>query len=1071
MTNSLPTTRSSVFTIPPGRPFLSVLATAILNGDLPQPGGTAPRPLDLPAITLILPTRRSVKAMQQAFLTASNGRALLLPVIRPIGQGDEEQDLLHQLSGPERFGGAGTEILPSVPEIERRLVLTELVLAWSKAIQRQAVGAGEAAPGARASTPAQALQLAAELAALMDMVETEQRDLSGLSALVPAELSAHWQQTLDFLRIITDFWPNYLQEKSLCAPAARRNALIEAEARRLGHAPPAGPVIIAGVTGSVPATAALMKVVAGLANGAVVLPGLDPHLDDASWNAIDSDADRAQGTGGALVQLALGAGHGHAEHPQFGLKRVLRALGVDRHQVRVVPGGEPSRANASRSRFMAEAMRPAATTGHWHTYVAAGNARDDAKQALDHVTLIEADSAQEEADAIALIMRAAAEEKGQTAALITPDRNLGRRVAVLLERWGLRIDDSSGRPLSKTPPGVFLDLVIDAAQSQFEPARLLALLKHPLTRLGLPVPQTRRAARALELIVFRQVYIGQGLTGIARALERAADEANEGRRRRTVRRLREADWHAAQDFVARLTAAYAPLTALYEHHENPSETRVLAELAAAHCAVAEALASDDTGEPVDLWTREDGEAAALFFARLQDAGTPTFALRAVDYADFYRSLLQGQAVRPSVALHPRLFIWGPFESRLLQPDVAVLGGLNDGVWPEAADPGPWLNRAMRQALGLPAPEERLGFSAHDFTQAFGAPQVVMTRATKIDGAPTVPSRWLLRIDALLGGMGLKDAMREPADTPWLAWARAMREIPKPVPVKPPSPKPPFAARPRTLSVSDVETWIANPYAIYARHILGLEPMPPIAGDPGADLRGSLIHQALHRFAKEFPNALPNDTTGVLVGFLDETLASHAAHPRVAAFWRPRFVRFAQWFSDTEPQRRQGVTRIVSEVPGKLSIPSPAGRFELTARADRIDLLIEGTHSSVVITDYKTGAPPNDKKVQAHDAPQLPLEAAIAAAAGFSGVGAAQVKALRYIRAQGGEPPGEQRDIKGDAAALGAQALAGLERLIIRFDDPDTPYTPVRRARFSYDYDAYAHLARVAEWTTGDDGDG
>jgi ATP-dependent helicase/nuclease subunit B len=343
--------------------------------------------------------------------------------------------------------------------------------------------------------------------------------------------------------------------------------------------------------------------------------------------------------------------------------------------------------------------------------------------------------------------------------------------------------------------------------------------------------------------------------------------------------------------------------------------------------------------------------------------------------------------------------------------------------------------------------------------------VILTRAEKMDGVPTVPSRWLLRLKALLAGMGAADALLP--TTPWLALARRRDSAPPAPRLEVPAPRPPIELRPRKLSVSRIETWIANPYAIFAGEILGLEPLDPLGQEPGPALRGSIIHAALSQFAKAYPKDLPADPKGELERFAEEILKTYKAHPRIAAFWVPRFERFAAWFAETEGARRKGGVQVVAETPGSLVIDAPAGPFTLTARADRIDV----TESALVITDYKTGAPPNDAKVNSFVAPQLPLEAAIALAstdeAGFDNVPRLAVAGLRYIRASGGEPPGDEHDVRtGDVGKLAASALEGLARHVARFDDLATPYRPLRRARFSYDYDAYAHLARVAEWSSG-----
>lgn len=1034
----------AVYTVPAGTSFLDALARAILKGDLPRAGGSRPDPLDLTGITILVPTRRAERAIGEAFMRAGETPALLLPRIRPIAQGDDEQALFAEMAA-----GAGAdelEIAPSIEDMPRLLLLTQLVQKWS-AKMRQAPSdpTGEVGLGpvvsAGARTPAQAATMARDLAMLMDLVEREGRSLDGIADLVPETFSEHWQKTLDFLKIVTEHWPAILDARERLSPKDRENQLILAQARRLAELPPADPVIVAGVTGSIPATIELMRAVMRLPQGAIVLPQLDLELDEESWGVIPQ----------------------HPEHPQFALKKLLDGLGLERRDVRELTGAEPPCELVTRAGLISEAMRPTATTGRWHHWVGSAD-RNRVAEALNGVSLIEAPAAQDEAEAIALIMRNVLETPDQTAALITPDRLLARRVAIRLEAWGIRVDDSAGRPFAKTAAGAFLELVINCIARNFAPPETIALLKHPLTRLGLSAREARFAAYALEHAAFRKLYLGDGVAGIKAALERARFDEDSHRQ---SRKLWDEDWERAENLVDRLAQAFAPLTEAF----SSNAALPLIELAQAHltCALALSRLPDDerqaaSGEP--LFSGEAGQAAALFFERLLASGDDAPEVPAPDYPDLYRSLIQGINVVAKVPPHPRLSIWGPLEARLLRVDVMILGSLNDGTWPDAADPGPWLNRPMRAALDLPQPEEAIGRAAHDFTSFLGAPKVIMTRARKVDGVPSVPSRWLLRLKALVSGLGL-DAALEP-DQPWLSWARARDFAPARAAAMPPRPVPPLEARPRKISVSGVERWIANPYAIFAREILRLEPLRLLGAEPDAALRGAIIHEAMARFAKVYPQVLPEDAAGELYRIACEVMHEHASHPRIAAFWLPRFERFATWFGETEPQRRSGLQRTLAEISGELSFDSPGGSFKLTARADRLDV----TSAGLAITDYKTGAPPNDKAVNGHTRPQLPLEAAIALAGGFVGVEARQVSLLRYIRASGGEPPGEERVVKtDDVSVLANEALDGLKRLVAAYDDASTPYAAVRRGAFSYDYDDYAQLARVAEWAQVADAEG
>lgn len=1048
----------ALFTIPSDKPFLTCLARAVLNGDLPRAGGDTPQLIDLPRMTILLPTRRAARALQEAFLVAGGGKAMLLPRIRAISEGDEDMALL---LAPESISSmrGGADIPRAVSEIERRLVLTSLVQRWSEAMRSAAEQDALVPVATGAGTAAQAAQLAAELARIIDDIETENVSLDALKTIVPEHFSEHWKCTLDFLEILSGWWPAHLSERGLLSPADRRNRLVLAEAARIASDQSTDPIIIAGVTGSVPATAELMRAVAKHRAGAIVLPGLDLTLDADSWEAIAP---------------------GHPEHPQFGLARLLAALDCKREDVALLPGAASSATSATRARLVGEAMRPAATTAVWHAYTASAD-REAIRRSLEGVSLIEAPAAEDEAEAVALMMREVAETPKLTVALVTRDRLLARRVAVRLEAWGIRVDDSAGRPLAKTLPGAFLDLVIEAVATDFAPAATSALLKHPLTRLGLAPGAVRRAARAFELAVFRTLYLGRGLKGLLDGLELAEEEVRgRQRRERAVMRLWDEDWAAAHDLLQRFTTAMTPLAELMASQKKLT----LAELCRAHAAAGEAIAAplveenadtalDDEEATSPLWIGEAGAAASQFFSELIDDELPPLAIRPNEYPDLYRSLVSGIAVRPAVPLHPRLSIWGPFEARLQQPDVVILGSLNETVWPEAVDTGAWLNRPMRGELGLPQPEARIGFSAHDFSTLLGAPRVIMTRAEKIDGVPSVASRWLLRLDAVLSGLDLRDALRP--EKSWLAWAAARNAAGRSAPAKAPAPCPALALRPRKISVSDAETWIANPYALYARRILALEPLAMLGAEPGAALRGRVVHDALSQFAKAYADEVPENATAELSRFARSVLRDMAAHPRIAAFWLPRFERFFGWFAETEAKRRNGVTATLVEADGSTLIAAPGGAFTLTARADRIDVGTKG----LVLYDYKTAGDSGVRRLAQRaasgEAPQLALEAAIALAGGFANIKAEdcqRISGLWLISASGAEPPGIEAQIKcEDAAVLAKSALSGLQRLIAAYDDPATPYRAVRRPRFTYDYDDYAHLARVAEWSGAGDDDG
>lgn len=1043
---------AKIYTVPLGAPFLPTLANAIFRGGLLADASGTNGKLTVSDITLLLPTRRAARAAEAAFLRASGEAALIMPAIRPISSGDEDQSLIAGLAAGAAIDSASAEALlampPAIEPLHRIVVLMQYVSRWHQAQSK--IGATQ-----KPLTLAQAANLSADLATLMDGVEREGVSLDGLTRLVPDEYSEHWRATVEFLKIVTETFPNYLKAADRIAPAARTNALIMEEARRLATYDDDKPVIVAGVTGSIPATVDLMQAVLQRARGAVVLPGLDLHLDEESWQRIVPN---------------------HPEHPQFGLSKLLNRLGVARDDVIMLPHDAPARIADDRAVLFSEALRPSVTTAKWRSFTEQAD-RTKMAAALQGLAIVTTPSAHDEAEAVALILREAVETPGRTAALVSPDRILARRVAIRLRSLGIRVDDSAGRPFVKTVPGTFLNLVIDAAATDFAPAETMALLKHPLCRLGLGAFDMRRAARALEIIAFRRPYLGQGIDGVIAALEAQSKSDERGEREHVAaRRLWADDRDAALNAAMLMRDAFAPLTELY----RDGVAKPFKAFIVAHARVAEAIAarggdgdgdgdSDGKAAVNPMWVGHAGEAAALLLSAMQSDDVIDFAVPSHEYRELFLSLVARENVREGPDVHPRVAIWGPMEARLQQPDVVVLGSLNEGTWPRVADPGAWLNRPMRNGLGLPQPEEDIGRSALDFATQLGASQVYLTRAEKVKGVPTVPSRWLMRLEAVLAGLGLKDAIN--ADNRWASWARARDSIdPQAANAAPPlpAPTPPVALRPRKLSVTAIEAWVRNPYAIFARYILSLDPLPPLGSEPDASSRGALVHGVLSEFAKAHPDTLPENIEAELSRIAERTLEAYSGSARIAAFWMPRLTRFLQWFAETEPDRRAATARCVAETSGMLVIDAPAGPFTLTARADRID----AGNDHIVITDYKTGAVPSDKKVKSGQSPQLPLEAAIAASeSGFPGISPAATSALRYIRASGGEPAGEETVVKcDDVAALSQSAVDGLAELIAHFDDPSTPYQAVRRPGFRYDYDDFAHLARVAEWSAHSDSD-
>lgn len=1015
-----------LYTIRAGVPFLDALVEELWQR-------VGQDPVALSRATILLPTTRAVRATAEAFLRLGNGRPMLLPTLRPIAQVEDEALELSQ--GAEPLVREALDLPPAISGTRRQMLLARLILQFGRGLVRDGVDAPD--------TPDQAVRLATALAKLIDEVQTQDLDFSGLGGLVIDRYAHHWQETLRFLQIVTRFWPDMLEEIGATDPKIREFALMRAQAQAWTVEPPQDPVIVAGSTGSVPATADLMRVVAGLPQGAVILPGLDTESDAATWTAIKGDPS----------------------HPQNGLARLLDQFDVTRQDVRSWSTAQPRADLRPRLRMIREALRPSETTDVWRRL------QETAPELLHGTTFsgisrLEADGPREEAGAIAVALREVAEIPGRTAALITTDRTLARRVRAELRRWGLDVDDSGGSPLAEAPPAVFLHLVLDAAAQDAAPVPLLSLLKHPLAAGGLPLGQFRSRARLLERRILRGPRPAAGFAGLREALHQSLqrDEERKGE-------VSEADRVEVSRLLAWIDDLESRLGPLFDTLQGDARSPVA--FLAAHVTAAERLADTDevTGD-TRLWRGDAGEMLAALISELQDALPGLEPIRGGLWPGLLGAVLEGRQVRARARAHPRLQILGALEARLQHFDRVILGGLVEGSWPRDPEPDPWMGRPMRVAFGLPEPERRIGLSAHDFAMAMTADEVILTRALRAEGAPTVPSRWLRRIETVAESIG----ERFQPTRRWLDWAalldrptdwRPDQRSPDQTP-RPPSVRPPISARPRRLPVTDIQTWLEDPYALYAKRILKLRPLDPLDQEPGAADRGSAIHAALDRLVREHPSGpLPADAYDKLVAYGEEAFGALISNPTVAAFWWPRYLRVAGWFVETEGARRPSLDRSWTERRGSVEFPGPAGPFELYGYADRIDRMRDG---GFAIIDYKTGSQPTRKQLETGLAPQLPLEALMIAAGGFAGVPAGPTEELAYWRLTGGEEPGRIDAATGNLAELIARVRQGLEVLIETFDDETTSYHAIPNPGRAPKFNDYEHLARVLEWGGEEGGD-
>ncbi|MGN6269286.1 MAG: double-strand break repair protein AddB [Sphingomonas sp.] len=894
---------------------------------------------------------------------------LLLP--RLVAIGDPELD--------EAVGAAldpaddPEPVLPAIPPLARRMILARLV-SEERARIGQSVDGGEA------------VRLAGELARTLDQLLVEEVPPRRLRMLdLDQELSDHWHRALDLFEIVLDRWPGELSKRGAIDLAERRSRLMRRLAERWREAPPEGFVCAAGVTTTAPAIARLLREVSELPQGLVVLPGLAVEMDEAEWQALGPhDPDPTTGRRPRSIET----------HPQFQLKLLLDRMGINRNEVAVWREGGGHDAGAARGRAVENALALAAFTGKWTSLPA------EARR-LSGVTAVELATPAEEAQAIALKLREVLETPGRTAALVTPDRGLARRVAAHCARWSIAIDDSAGRPLSILPPGTLIAALAEAAAQRFAPVALLALVKHPLVRRGDGRLAWLEGARALDLAL-RGPRPAAGLEGIDVHL--ADPDARDRRARRAAAKW----WPEAR-------ALLAPLETVFGGGAQP-----LPALLAALRETADALCGDA------LWAEPAGRALADLFAELEaEASAGPALVEPAAMGPLLTTLMDEIAVRPPQGGHPRLAIYGLIEARLQTADLMVLGGLNEGVWPGQPAPDPWLAPRIRAEIGLPGLDRRIGLAAHDLAASLGAPEVLLTRARRDARAPAIASRFWLRLEAMAGGLASDGALER--------WTRALDTPDDYDPADRPAPLVPAAWRPNRISVTEVDRLKADPYAFYARRVLGLMALDAVDADPSAAWRGTAVHAILEAWAAE-DHCAPDKLRGRALAMM----ADARTHPLLRALWQPRLMAAIEWIAEEMAEQAASGRRVAAvEASGKAEI---AGVL-LTGKADRIDRFADGT---LGIVDYKTGKPPSSRAVAAGYSLQLGLIGAIAERGGFD-------------------------EIEGRAAAFDYWSL-GKKRDAFGYVespvDPDGRYGKVPTADFVAL--AVAHFSdAAATWLTGD----
>ena len=861
-------------------------------------------------------------------------------------------------------------------------------------------------PDGKSISSAETLRLARKFAEMIDELEIEQIGFEQLNTLdLNPDLADHWRKSFDQISDIIPAYRSELAKRKLMGPAERRNVLLGMLEHRLRDTPPSSPIIAAGITTSAVAVTNVLRRISRMPNGIVILPGVDLGMQEKDWEALSFKANE---------NGELHARRNVEVHPQFHLKLLLDRMGISRNEVEQIPNTSPSNFSKTISDIF---CLPEQST-KWRELPA------DRKQ-LSNVTLVEADDSAQEAKVIAVCVRRRLEHAEQRIAVLTPDREIAGRVAAQLRRWGIFVDDSAGRPLSEVPEGALILAIAKAMARRFAATNILEIAKHPLVTLGSDRLEWLTGARNLDKRL-RGVAGGFGLNWISKKL--AADDADD-------------------NALSLWWSGYSEI--LQTLDKGPK-----VDLATILVAIQEVADRLTAGQ---IWKGAGGRELARIWSEILECDLSNIIISDKSAIPaILAELFSGSVVRPPYGGHPRVAIYGLLEARLQQADLVICAGLNEKTWPQIAQPDPWLAPAIRRHLGMATLDRNIGLSAHDLATALGAKDVVLTRARRDRSGPTVASRFLLRIKALLGSQ-----LRRDDEDQSLASQLDLPEETQPFASRP-KPLPSLDQRRVKISITDFDQLKSDPYSFYAKKILRLLSLDPVDADPDHKWRGILVHDILEKWFKD-DRCSPQR----LIARAEDLLKNGALDPILRALWQPRVADGLQWIAN-ETQRirdEQGRQLLIAEERGQIELRG----VTITGRADRIDALADG---SLVIIDYKTGGPPKAKQINAGYAMQLGLVGLMAERGAIKGVRGSALSfeywslgkdpkrgAFGYVTSATAVKASDKKKAADEFVTfITAQAEEAIDTWILGAN----PFTAKLHPEYS-NYADYDHLMRLQEW--------
>ncbi len=981
----------NVFNISPVYPFLDVLGQYVLNTAKSQN-------LNIANDIILLPTRRACRALKEVFVRLCGGQ-VMLPKILPLGDVDEDGFAFLDY---ENDNIVVEELPPAIPDVERNLILSKLIREKNPTLNDE-----------------QAFALAVDLAHLMDTVEMEMLDFARLNEIVPENFSIYWQETLKFLQIITEWYPQILKERGYLNPIDRKIKLIYKQVEIWKKNPPTGRIFVAGSTGSLVPISYMITEISEMKNGYVILPHLDRILSDADFSNVGQN------------------------HPQYGLKKLLLKMKVKRRDVIDLTPNDKKADTNSREVLASYIMLNSDLAQTWQ------NMPDIDSDVLKGVSKITLKTDLDETLAISLCLKEMM-EKGKKTLLITPDRKIAKSVASELKRWNIIVDDSAGISASEIDSGNYMILILNAIINKFSPFDMLSVLKHKFTHLGYKKEVLEGIVNNLEIEVLRGNF---GLDTLEKIISKAEEAKIENS---------EIVITPILNLLSKLNEKAGVFDAIFKTEDAKAP---LYDILTKHIKIVEEFVQNDKKEPDFVKnTLYNGDLESQLSSSLKDILSQllklkgdSFGIDRMDiksYRDFISNYLFNLKLRPTVNSHPLIAIMNSIEARLLDADVFIMAGLNEQTFPSVTSDDPWMSRPMKGEFGLPLPERKIGLSSHDFSEFFCKPEVILTRAIKVDGNNTIESRWLQKLDAIKQIKNLT-TFDDFAETILYWTANIDKGNSVAVKCKRPAPKPPVYARPNELWATSIEKLYRDPYIIFANKILKLKKLDDIDMKTIPADFGNIVHNSLAEFKEK-----KLSTYGELMAIIVRNAIPYKEID-IIDFWMKKFDDIAKWFIDYEASL-ENVGATYTEISGELKITP---NFTLKAKADRIDILTNS--GGAIVSDYKTGVAPSRKEVESGYAPQLLLEALILNNGGFNIKGKTKTSELRYLEISKGKTTEfvNENEFLDDLIQKTGETLFNI---ITKFEDENTPYisrpNPSKVGTAIEEYSEYTHLARVKEWS-------